>query len=69
MKKLLCMVLAALLLLSVMAPVTVFAENGPYPNDFEKFENMDLENIDISELMNIKLSAIMFMTLTSLKKM
>lgn len=63
MKKLLCMVLAALLLLSVMAPVTVFAENGPYPNDFEKFENMDLENIDISELMNIKLSAIMFMDL------
>lgn len=66
MKKFLSMILAALLIFSVMTPITVFAENGPYPNDFEKFENMDLENIDITELMNLKLSAIMFLDLNAI---
>ncbi len=61
MKKFLSLILAALLILSIMTPITVFAENGPYPNDFEKLENMDLENLDITELMNLKLSAIMFL--------
>lgn len=60
MKKGLSIILAVLMLCSVMAPITVFAENGPYPNDFE---NMDLEDIDILELMNLKLSAIMFLDL------
>ena len=56
MKKFLSMLLAILLVFSVMAPITVFAENGPYPNDFE---NVDLENPDT--LTGLKMSAIMFM--------
>ncbi len=56
MKKFLSMFLAILLVFSVMAPITAFAENGPYPNDFE---NIDLENPDT--LANLKMSAIMFM--------
>ena len=58
MKKFLSMLLAILLVFSVMAPITVFAENGPYPNDFE---NVDLENPDT--LTGLKMSAIMFMDL------
>ena len=60
MKKFLSMILAILLVFSVMAPITVFAENGPYPNDFE---NVDLENPDIVDLLNLKMSAILFMDL------
>lgn len=60
MKKFLSMLLAILLIFSVMAPITVFAENGPYPNDFE---NVDLENPDIVDLLNLKMSAILFMDL------
>ncbi|MEE1503336.1 MAG: hypothetical protein UGF89_03700 [Acutalibacteraceae bacterium] len=60
MKKFVSIILAAILVFSVMSPITVFAENGPYPNDFE---NIDLENLDITELLNLKLSAIMFMDL------
>lgn len=56
MKKFLSMILAILLVFSVMAPITAFAENGPYPNDFE---NVDLENPDT--LTDLKMSAIMFM--------
>lgn len=56
MKKFLSMILAVLLVFSIMAPITVFAENGPYPNDFE---NVDLENPDT--LTDLKMSAIMFM--------
>ena len=60
MKKFLSMFLAVLLIFSVMAPITVFAENGPYPNDFENmdWENIDLENLDFTDL---KMSAIMFL--------
>ena len=58
MKRFLSIILAALLVFSVMAPITAFAENGPYPNDFE---NIDLENPDI--LTDLKMSAIMFMDL------
>ena len=67
MKKLISLALAIILLLSVMAPITAFAENGPYPNDFEQFENMDLENIDITQIMNIKLSAIVFLDLNAIE--
>ncbi|MBE6796085.1 MAG: hypothetical protein E7533_05830 [Ruminococcaceae bacterium] len=35
MKKFLSIILSVILLCSIMMPVTVFAENGPYPNDFE----------------------------------
>lgn len=60
MKKFLSVILAVLLVFSVMSPITVFAENGPYPNDFE---NMDWENIDLGnlDLANLKMSAIMFL--------
>ena len=63
MKKLLSAFLAVILVLTIMSPITVFAENGPYPNDFE---NIDLENMDITELMNLKMSAILFMDLNAL---
>lgn len=47
MKKFLSMILAVLLVFSVMAPITAFAENGPYPFDPEN------ENIDVSEVSGI----------------
>lgn len=43
MKRFLSIILAALLICSVMMPVSVFAENGPIPVDWD---NVDLENID-----------------------
>lgn len=52
MKKFLSIILAAILIFSVMSPLTVFAENGPYPFDPES------ENLNIKEL-----STIMFMYL------
>ncbi len=52
MKKFLSLILAVLLVFSVMAPITAFAENGPYPFDPES------ENLNIKEL-----SAITFMYL------
>ena len=55
MKKLLSAFLAIILVLTILSPITVFAENGPYPNDFE---NVDFENIE--ELLNLKMSAIVF---------
>ena len=55
MKKLLSAFLAVILVLTIMSPITVFAENGPYPNDFE---NVDFENIE--DILNLKMSAVMF---------
>jgi len=55
MKKFLSMFLAVLLIFSVMAPITAFAENGPYPNDFE---NINFDNLE--DLLNLKMSAVMF---------
>ncbi len=60
MKKFISIILVAFLILSVMAPITVFAENGPHPVDLE---NIDLENP--GSLANLKMSAIIFMNLTS----
>ncbi len=54
MKKFLSMFLAVLLIFSVMAPITAFAENGPYPNDFENVEIEDVLSQDF------QMSAIMF---------
>ena len=56
MKKFLSLFLTVILVFSVISPITVFAENGPYPNDFE---NIDLENPET--LTDLKMSAIMFM--------
>ncbi len=50
MKKFLSLILAVILVFSVMAPITAFAENGPYPFD------PDSEELNVSEM-----SAIMFM--------
>lgn len=53
MKKFLSMILAILLVFSVMAPITVFAENGPH--------SFDPENTDITDILLSKMSAIIFM--------
>lgn len=50
MKKLLSMILAVLLIFSVMAPVTVFAENGPYPFDPES-EELNIEEMSMISFM------------------
>lgn len=50
MKKFLSMFLAVLLIFSVMAPITVFAENGPYPFDSEN------EDIDFAEFSSLFLT-------------
>ncbi len=47
MKKVLSMILAMLLVFSVMAPITVFAENGPYPY------NPDSEDVNLDEFSTI----------------
>lgn len=57
MKKFLSIILAALLIFSVMAPVTVFAENGPHP--------FDPESDDILDVLFSKMSAIVFMNFIS----
>lgn len=46
MKKILSMVLAAILIFAVMTPVTVFAENGPYPFDPDS-EEVDVEAMSL----------------------
>lgn len=55
MKKLLSIILVAILLFSVMSPITVFAENGPHP--------FDPENTDITDVLFSDFSAIIFMNL------
>ena len=56
MKKFLSIILATILLLSVMAPVTVFAENGPHP--------FDPESADITDILFSAISAVIFMDYT-----
>ena len=57
MKKILSIILAAILLFSVISPITVFAENGPHP--FEP------EGEDILDILLSDLSAIIFMNFIS----
>ncbi len=57
MKKILCIILAAILICSVMLPLSVFAENGPYPVDWETITEEDLYKEDF------KLSAIMMVNM------
>lgn len=52
MKKILSIVLAMILVCSVMAPITVFAENGPKPYDPED-PNLNLLEMSSISLMNI----------------
>ena len=51
MKKILSMLLAVLMLFSATAPVTVFAENGPYPYDPES-EEIDFYEFSMLTLMD-----------------
>ncbi len=51
MKKILSLFLAVLLAFSVMAPITVFAENGPYPVDPES-EEINLDEFSALGLMD-----------------
>ena len=50
MKKLLSVLLAALMLLTLIMPLSVFAENGPAPIDWEQWENVDVDSIDLEDL-------------------
>lgn len=52
MKKFLSIILAAILLFSVMAPITVFAENGPKPFD-PSSETIDLTELSTISFMNM----------------
>ena len=52
MKKFLSIILAAILLFSVMAPITVFAENGPKPFD-PSSETIDLTELSTITFMNM----------------
>ncbi len=60
MKKLLCVLLAVVLICSVLTPISVFAENGPYTDVLENFDPDNLENI-----MEMNFSAIMIMDMYS----
>lgn len=53
MKKILSMVLAAILIFAVMAPVTVFAENGPYPFDPDS-EEINVDTISTLGIMDLE---------------
>lgn len=53
MKKLLSTILAILMIFSVMAPITVFAENGPYPFDPED-EDISLSEISILTITDLE---------------
>lgn len=46
MKKVLSVLMATLMLLTLLMPLSVFAENGPYPTDWENMTEEDLENIE-----------------------
>ena len=46
MKKVLSVLMATLMLLTLLMPLSVFAENGPYPTDWDNMTEEDLENIE-----------------------
>ena len=58
MKKLMCLLLSVLMIISILMPISVFAENGPYPNDFENMTEEDLFSEDF------KMSAVMLIDAT-----
>ena len=57
MKKLLSVLLAVLMFATLLMPLSVFAENGPAPIDWDALENADLESLDLEDL-NIPLIAV-----------
>lgn len=46
MKKVLSVLLATLMFLTLLMPLSVFAENGPYPIDWDNMTEEDLENVE-----------------------
>ncbi len=57
MKKMLCIILSAILICSVILPLSVFAENGPYPVDWETITEEDLykEDFKLSTIMMVNM--------------
>ena len=50
MKKILSVLMATLMFLTLLMPLSVFAENGPAPIDWEEWANIDTESLDITDL-------------------
>ncbi|MBO7179230.1 MAG: hypothetical protein J6V78_02710 [Clostridia bacterium] len=50
MKKVLSVLLATLMFFTLLMPLSVFAENGPAPIDWEEWANVDLESLDMTDL-------------------
>ena len=50
MKKILAVLMATLMFLTLLMPISVFAENGPAPIDWEEWANIDTESLDITDL-------------------
>ena len=50
MKKVLSVLLATLMFLTLLMPLSVFAENGPAPIDWEEWANVDTESLDMTDL-------------------
>ena len=46
MKKILSVLLATLMFLTLLMPISVFAQNGPYPTDWENMTEEELENVE-----------------------
>ena len=46
MKKVLSVLLATLMFLTLLMPLSVFAQNGPYPTDWENMTEEELENVE-----------------------
>ena len=46
MKKVLSVLMATLMFLTLLMPLSVFAENGPYPTDLNKITEEELANLD-----------------------
>ncbi len=46
MKKVLSVLMATLMFLTLLMPLSVFAQNGPYPTDWENMTEEELENVE-----------------------
>jgi len=53
MKKVLSVLLATLMFLTLLMPLSVFAKNGPYPTDWENMTEEDLENLETISMISL----------------
>ena len=53
MKKILAVLMATLMFLTLLMPISVFAENGPYPVDWENVTEEELENIETISMIGL----------------